>query len=98
MPEKEVYRKFYEAAISQRKKVHEYVQEYVSKVHLLIFDFPFITHPELLVGRRLFHLPSQRIQRKHCPTSALYAGLRTAIHSIVLYVLSGQCSTIKWAM
>lgn len=51
-----VYKKFYEVKDDPEAKraYMEEIEDYVRSAHLLIFDFPFITHPPLLREEDLF--------------------------------------------
>ena len=95
-----VYRKFYEVKDDPEAKeaYMKEIEEYVRSAHLLIFDFPFITHPELLREEDLFsHLSITKGSNVNIVRHLRYTPVFLHSHSFftVLYVLSGQCLNHK---
>ena len=95
--EKEIiYRNYWKVRNEPKKRI-EYmkeIEEYVRQQHLLIFDFPFITYPEILSERDFY---SRLSISKHSNVNVVrhlrYTPIFEHSHTFftVLYVLKGQC-------
>ena len=95
-----VYKKFYEVKDDPEAKeaYMKEIEDYVRSAHLLIFDFPFITHPPLLREEDLFsYLSITKGSNVNIVRHLRYTPVFTHSHSFftVLYVLSGQCRNHK---
>jgi mannose-6-phosphate isomerase-like protein (cupin superfamily) len=95
-----VYKKFYEVKDDPEAKeaYMKEIEDYVRSAHLLIFDFPFITHPTLLSEEDLFsYLSITKGSNVNIVRHLRYTPVFTHSHSFftVLYVLSGQCRNHK---
>lgn len=91
-----IYKKYYDlrndpAAL---KAYMAEIEPIVKKDHLLIFDFPFITHPELLTESDLYsHLSITKGSNVNIVRHLRYTPVFWHSHTFftVLYVLTGQC-------
>ena len=94
--EEKVYRHFYELRDdpAARKAYADEMEEYVRTHRLLIFDYPFVTHPELLREEDLYeHLSITKGSNVNVVRHLRYTPVFTHSHTFftVLYVLRGQC-------
>ena len=95
--EKEIiYKKYYELRndpAAQKAYMAE-IEPIVREKHLLIFDFPFISHPELLTESDLYsHLSITKGSNVNIVRHLRYTPVFWHSHTFftVLYVLTGQC-------
>ena len=91
-----VYKRFYELRDDPRGKraYMAEMEDYVRAHRLLIFDYPFVTHPELLREEDLYtHLSITRGSNVNVVRHLRYTPVFTHSHSFftVLYVLRGHC-------
>ncbi len=91
-----VYKKLYELR-NDPEALREYMAEmedYVRSHHLFVFDYPFVTYPEILREEDLYeHLPIARGSNVNIVRHLRYTPVFQHSHSFftVLYVLRGQC-------
>lgn len=95
--EEQVYKRFYELRddAPARKAYAAEMEEYVRSHRLLIFDYPFVTHPELLREEDLYeHLSITRGSNVNVVRHLRYTPVFVHSHSFftVLYVLRGRCA------
>lgn len=91
-----IYKKYYELrnAPAARKAYMAEIEPIVREQHLLIFDFPFITHPELLTESDLYsHLSITKGSNVNIVRHLRYTPVFWHSHTFfsVLYVMTGQC-------
>ena len=91
-----IYKKFYSLRDKpdEKRKYMDEIEDYVRKHYLLIFDFPFITYPELLTEDDLYStLSITKGSNVNIVRHLRYTPVFWHSHSFftVLYVLSGQC-------
>ena len=94
--EEQVYRRFYELRDDPeaRKAYADEMEDYVRAHRLLIFDYPFVTHPELLREEDLYeHLSITKGSNVNVVRHLRYTPVFLHSHTFftVLYVLRGQC-------
>ena len=91
-----IYKKYYELRndpAAQKAYMAE-IEPLVREKHLLIFDFPFISHPELLTESDLYsHLSITKGSNVNIVRHLRYTPVFWHSHTFftVLYVLAGQC-------
>lgn len=93
---REGYKRFYDLRDDpeKRKAYADEMEDYVRAHHLLIFDYPFVTHPELLREEDLYeHLSITKGSNVNVVRHLRYTPVFVHSHSFftVLYVLRGQC-------
>ena len=91
-----VYKKYYELRDDPeaRQAYMAEIESYVKEHYLLIFDFPFITYPEVLTENDLYsHLSITKGSNVNIVRHWRYTPVFWHSHSFftVLYVLTGQC-------
>lgn len=91
-----IYKKYYELRNdpAARKAYMAEIEPIVREQHLLIFDFPFITHPELLTESDLYsHLSITKGSNVNIVRHLRYTPVFWHSHTFfsVLYVMTGQC-------
>ncbi len=91
-----IYKKYYELrnAPAAQKAYKAEIEPIVREKHLLIFDFPFISHPELLTESDLYsHLSITKGSNVNIVRHLRYTPVFWHSHTFftVLYVLTGQC-------
>ena len=91
-----IYKQYYELRNDPdaQKKFRDEMEDYVRKNHLLIFEYPFITYPEMLTERDLYpHLSISSVSNVNIVRHLRYTPVFQHSHSFftVLYVLTGQC-------
>ena len=94
--EEQVYKRFYELRNDpQRRKAYaDEMEDYVRTHRLLIFDYPFVTHPELLREEDLYeHLSITKGSNVNVVRHLRYTPVFQHSHTFftVLYVLLGHC-------
>ena len=94
--EEQVYRRFYELRDDPeaRKAYADEMEDYVRAHRLLIFDYPFVTHPELLREEDLYeHLSITKGSNVNVVRHLRYTPVFQHSHTFftVLYVLRGKC-------
>ena len=94
--EEQVYKRFYELRNDpQRRKAYaDEMEDYVRTHRLLIFDYPFVTHPELLREEDLYeHLSITKGSNVNVVRHLRYTPVFQHSHTFftVLYVLRGHC-------
>ena len=94
--EEQVYKHFYDLRSDpeQRKIYAEKMEDYVRTHRLLIFDYPFVTHPTLLREEDLYqHLSITKGSNVNVVRHLRYTPVFRHSHTFftVLYVLRGQC-------
>ncbi|MCR5755088.1 MAG: AraC family transcriptional regulator [Acetatifactor sp.] len=91
-----VYKKYYDLRNDPeaQKEYRKEIEQFVRDQHLLIFDFPFVTHPELLTESDLYsHLSITKGSNVNIVRHLRYTPVFWHSHTFftVLYVLTGQC-------
>lgn len=94
--EEQVYKHFYDLRDdpAARKAYADETEDYVRAHRLLIFDYPFVTHPELLREEDLYaHLSITRGSNVNVVRHLRYTPVFLHSHTFftVLYVLRGKC-------
>lgn len=94
--EEQVYKHFYDLRNDpeKRKAYAEEMEDYVRSHRLLIFDYPFVTHPELLREEDLYrHLSITKGSNVNVVRHLRYTPVFQHSHTFftVLYVLHGHC-------
>ena len=94
--EEQVYKRFYELRDDpvKWKAYADEMEDYVRAHRLLIFDYPFVTHPELLREEDLYeHLSIKKSSNVNVVRHLRYTPVFQHSHTFftVLYVLRGHC-------